>query len=454
MQAISVLAFVVAILALFAGLTLAIGTSKSQRGQGVMFFLASLCAAIWVVAIGIFISLPNNAESNAIAPIVVGVIYSAAIPMMIFMMAFLASRMTVGKISIIVFLIFGVVLLTLLWTNPSLLYSAIELGAEGGNRVVLRGDWYYWAYACFFVAIASITLGLVLYRIIRSESHNERAGLTVMMGGFFIAMIFCITGDIWLPMTRYDLIWWGPVSLCAIIVAYFYAALKYHTIVLSAKGLRFVSYLIITSFIAVVYMFIYILAANQIFHIEVSTSILVMNLVMILLLVAVVPLFAELSTIIRSLLSAESVDAKKVFRKYNKLIVQDPPLRDLATFLADNLNFDYIGIVVNGQIYGSRVLYAPDEIADKLPLLASNEDEIWLNINSIEGLATAFADRDLKIVAPLKNGRGQTFGYLLVGKPLGKEELEKEDLATLEVTLNLIGTGVDSKLHLRVANGK
>lgn len=452
MYSVSISIFVIAMLAVMAGITLALGVRREQRGQGVMFCMAAVFGAIWASAISVFLILPDTARGNAIAPSVVLTIYSSAIFMMIFMMAFLTSRMRLGRVAIIVFLMYGVALLTLLWSDPSLLYHSITLGGEQGyNSVGLVNGWYYAAYSCFLVAIASITLGLTLYRIIRSEVRNERAGLTVMMGGFFIAMIFCVIFDIWLPPTRYDLIWLGPVSICAIVCAYFYAALKFHTIVLSSKGMRFLSYLIIVFFVAAIYIFVYSMATKYILHTEVEGEILIANMAMVLLLVAVVPLLSELSSVVKSMLSPSDVDLKTTVVEFNKMVAGNPNLRDVATFIANRLNFEYVGLVLNGQIYGSDFLYEPDQLVaalHKLPPPARGK--VWQDFTADPELKQLFHDHRLTAVAELKNAHGQAFGYILIGMPLGKEKLDKSDLYVSENTLNVVGAIIDSKLHLRI----
>ena len=452
MYSVSIMVFVIAVLAVFAGITLALGVRREQRGQGVMFFFAALFGAIWASAIAVFLFLPNSARGQAIAPSTVLVIYSAAIPMMIFMMAFLTSRMRLGRIALVIFLMYGVVLLTLMWSDPSLLYDKITLSdTPGGNSVSLVNGWYYLVYSCFLVAIASITLALTLYRIIRSDARNERAGLTVMMGGFFIAMIFCVIFDIWLPMFRYDLIWLGPVSLCAIICAYFYAAIKFHTIVLSSKGMRFLSYLVIIFFVSTIYIFVYVMATKYILHVEIDGEILVANMVMVLLLVAVVPLLSELSFVVKSLLSPSDVDLKTTVVDFNQLITKNPTMRDLATFIADRLNFEYVGLVMGGQIYGSGFIYEPDELVAALGQLPPAPlGKVWQDFQSVPELKRLFKEHRLTAVAQLKNAHGQAFGYLLIGMPLGKDALDKADLYVSENTINVVSAIIDSKFHLRV----
>ena len=452
MYSVSISIFVIAVLAVFAGITLALGVRREQRGQGVMFFFAALFGAIWAAAIAIFLLLPNDTRGEALAPSTVLVIYSAAIPMMVFMMAFLTSRMRMGRIALIVFLIYGVILLTLLWSNPGLLYDSITLSNEAGqNSVNLVEGWFYLAYSCFLVAIASITLALTLFRIIRSDARSERAGLTVMMGGFFFAMIFCVVFDIWLPTFRYDLIWLGPVSLCAIVLAYFYAALKYHTIVLSSKGLRFLSYLIIISFVATIYIFVYVMATKYILHVDIGGEVLIANMVMVLLLVAIVPLLSELSTVVKSMLSPSDVDIKNTVVEFNKMVASDPSLREVAEFVANRLNFEYVGLVINGQIYSSGFLYQPNELVAALKFLPpAAKGTVWQNYANVPELKKLFQEHRLTAVAELKNAHGEAFGYILYGMPLGKDRLDKADLYVPENTLNVLSAIIDSKLHLRV----
>ena len=450
MNYIAILLFVFAALVIFTGIVIALGVRREQRGQGVMFLLATLCAAVWIIAIGVFMILKDDAQGALTAPATVLVLYSAPLLMMIFMMAFLASRLRLGRVFLVVFLVYAVVLLTLLWSNPSLLYSAITLGGDY-NSVALTSGWFYLAYSAYMVAVWSITLGLVLFRILRSQHQNERAGLVVMACGYFIVSIFCTYFNVILPTTRYDLIWVGPLTICILFCAYFYAAIRYHTIALSTKGLQLLSYLVITAVISEAYILIYMLAAEYIFQIELSDEMFVTNLALAFILVTIVPLFSGLSSVVKSLLHSGDTGSRQFMLDYNQSVVSDFSLRDLATAIANRYNFDYIGFVVNGQIYGSHVLFEPDRLVTALKAIPSaSVGQVWQDFSQTKSAQRELAERDLQAVAELKNARGQAYGFLLVGMPLGKDTLEKSDLRALENTLNIFSTGIDSKLHLRV----
>lgn len=198
-----------------------------------------------------------------------------------------------------------------------------------------------------------------------------------------------------------------------------------------------------------IYMLIFYLIFTTLFKIpNPSTSVLVLNFLMIVIVLLLMPVIREVSAVLRSMIMVGQVDIAYVVKKLNHLASKNVDLRDLAGFLADHLHFAYVGFIINDRLYGSKPLaMTADEIKKISGMKAARGGDVWQEPS--KAVQEVLNTLDLKAVAELRNAKGKAFGQLIVGKPLGKSSFERRDLIQLEMIINLVATVIDSEKHLR-----
>lgn len=446
MSLISILLIATAVLTVSSGLISLIGSSRVDRGRAAWLLASNVGAVIWALSIGIYLALPVTAEE--IAPTVIMGIYTGAMLMSTALLGHMVWQYRWGKFATLFFIAWAVVLAVLILNDTSILYTSFEL-SNAGNTVHLVNGWYYWIYTIFFVLNISSFLVATYYHALKAASKRAKEGDYILLGGLTISGALSAVFDLILPiMGRYDLIWVGPLSVSISMLAYFYAILKYRIVSVSARWLRVMAYMVIMSAGAAIYMILFYLIFTALFKIpNPSTSILVLNFLMIIIVLLLMPVINEVKASIGSLISVGQVDIVYVIKKLNHLATRNVDLRDLAGFLADHLHFAYIGFVINGRLYGSKSLAMSSQELSSITHLRQTTNEVWQVPNKT--VQKTFDELGLYAVAELRNAKGKTFGQLLVGKPLGKATFERRDLLQLEMIINLVATVIDSEKHLR-----
>lgn len=447
MSLISVLLFATAILTVLTGFMTVMGASKSDRKHSVWFCVAAIASAVWAISIALFLALPEDAE--AMAPSVIMAIYVGALFLSPSMLGYTSWKYKVGKILTVASLTVGCTLGIILVCNHDLLYSGFTL-SRVGNSVQLINGWFYWVYMFYFIFVMSAFCCMTYYRARHASAKRIKTGMYVLLDGMIPAAICSAVFDLILPLwVRYDLIWVGPLSISITVIAFFYTAIKYRIISIATRWLHVMAYVVILSAGTAIYMVIFYIIFTALFKIpNPSTSILVLNFIMIVIVLLLMPVIQEANASIRSLIQTGQVDIAYVVKKLNHLATRNVDLRDLAGFLADHLHFAYIGFIVNGRVYGSKSLaLSPAELSGITHLRPSTRSEIWQELNKT--VQKTFDELGLYAVAELRNAKGKPFGQIIVGKPLGKSNFEHRDLLQLEMIINLVATVIDSEKHLR-----
>ncbi len=446
MSLVSILLFATAVLTILTGFMTVMGSSKADRKHSVWFFVSACASAVWAISIAIFLALPVDAE--AVAPVVILFIYLSALLVSPSMLGYTSWKYTAGKILTCTSLLAGCILGGILIGNQDLLYEGFSL-TYNGNSVQLINGWFYWLYMSYFVIVMSLFCCMTYYRARHATNKRIKTGMYVLLGGMIPAAICSAVSDLILPLwVRYDLIWVGPLSISITVIAFFYAALKYRIISIVTRWLKVMAYVVIMLAGAAIYMVLFYIIFTALFKIpNPSTSVLVLNFLMIVIVLLLMPVIQEISASVRSMILVGQVDIAYVIKKLNHLATRNVDLRDLAGFLADHLHFAYIGFVINGRLYGSKSLAISSAELNSIAHLKPATGEIWQVPNKT--VQKAFDELGLKAVAELRNAKGKPFGQLLVGKPLGKSTFERRDLIQLEMIINLVATVIDSEKHLR-----
>lgn len=452
MSLVSILMVVTAVLALLSGLVFLLGSSKADRGRGVWVFMIALGCAMWTLGCGSFLALPPDASESLTLWALFG-IYVGGMVLAFSVLVYAAwwcrnSKARIfGRIYVVICALLMIFLAIEVVHDQSLLYTGVSL-SYGGNAALLYWGWYYVAYCLFYVVVFAGFLAFQLINARHARAKRVRRGDYVLFFGFLIGAAVSGFFNLLLPVTDYSLIWVGPLSLNVVLVSFFFVALKYRTVSISARWLQILAYGVTLLAGVAAYMVIFYLVFTALFKIPSPTSsILILNFLMIVIVLLLMPVIMEVNSALKSIVQVGQVDIAYVIRKLNHLATKNVDLRDLAAFLADHLHFAYIGFIINGRLYGSKALAMSPEELSKIAHLKQTTHGLWQEPS--KSVQAIFDELGLKAVAELKNAKGKTFGQIVVGKPLGKSSFERRDLIQLEMIINLVATVIDSEKHLR-----
>ncbi len=447
----SILLIATAVLSLISGVIFLVGTSKGNRWPGFWIFMVSLGCTIWTAGCGIFLSLPVNAESVAIWPVLC--IYLGGILLALSVLVYAAWWCPLGKYRILSRLyvigcsIFAAFLSVILLYDKSVLYDGITL-SNAGNSVQLYWGWYYFSYCLLFVLMFCGFWVCQFISARHARTKNARKSAYILFFGFLVTALISGFYNILLPPSDYSLIWVGPLSMDIVLLAFFYSTLRYRMISVSLNWLKALAYGVTILSGVIIYMVIFYIIFTALFKIpNPSAAVLVLNFIMIVIVLLLMPVINEINAALRSMIAVGQVDIGYVIKKLNRLASKNVDLRELAGFLADHLHFAYIGFVINGRLYGSKALALSSEELKQITSLKTAKGGVWQEPS--KSVQKIFDEVNLKAVAELHNAKGKVFGQMLVGKPLGKSSFERRDLIQLEMIINLVASVIDSEKHLR-----
>ena len=446
MSLISILLFTIAIMSFSFGLLTLIGASRVDRLRSAWFCFATIGAAMWAISIAVFLSLAPDATS---AEFWIYGIYVPPMLMLVGLLGYVSWQYKSGKVLTVISCLLMVVLATLLLTDKTLLYQSYDL-TIAGNIVNLTRGWFYPAYMAFFFLADPLFLFYAWSTVRHARNKHIKNGTLILMIGFGITGVVTLVVDLVLPLLGiYSWIWIGPLFISVTIAMYFYAILKFHMISVASRWLQIATYAVVGLTSVAVYMILFYTIFTTLFKIpNPSTSVLVLNFLMIVIVLLLMPVIREVNAVLRSMVMVGQVDIAYVIKKLNKLATKNIDLRDLAAFLADHLHFAYIGFVVNGRLYGSKALaVSADELVKITKLKDAPGNGVWQE--PTKEVQKILDELNLKAVAELKNAKGKAFGQLIVGKPNGKTSFERRDLVQLEMIINLVAAVIDSEKHIR-----
>lgn len=312
------------------------------------------------------------------------------------------------------------------------------------NTKIQMGRFYFGIAFFALVVILLITI-LVMYK----KAKRTRAGRglkmsawTLLLAGGLGAVAFFL-----LPIFGIDVEWSAPFITAAIFVMLYFATLKYRMVLLSNKMLKLWSYIVMATAAIFAYMLLFYLIATYLFHINIAAEVIAMNLVMIIIVVIIFPIWHELNTEVDSLISTQKVDLTYVIKKLNGLATQNVKYSKLAEFLAEHLHFRHIWLIVNGRVYGTKTINMSQEQLVELSVLEpKDEKSVWLQ--PVGQTKKWLEQEEVVAIAELRDAKGEPFGRILVGRPLGKISFEKRDLAEIEMIINIVASVVDSRERL------
>lgn len=294
-----------------------------------------------------------------------------------------------------------------------------------------------------------VLVGLLGLRLVKTRSKRERRKMIFIGVDLFAMGVGLLAFGLILPWSKgEEWLAGAPLTLGVGLVGLYYAVLRFRIIKLSARWLRFLSYVILMAGASIVYMFIFYLVFTYIFKVtELPGMVFVLNYVMITVVMCLFPVVNEIGGGVSSLIRRGQVDLTFIVKRLNKMAPEDVDLNELADFLADHLHFNYIGFIVGGKLYGSKPVMATEAELRPLMELGDPEYGIW---QELDGVAKILADNlEVKAVAELRDGKGRSFGQILVGRPLGKLGFERRDLIQIETIVNLVAAMIDTRARRR-----
>lgn len=439
MRLIAMLLVTVSVLTLLSGLAVFCGASKGDRSRSAWFFLATIFATVWMASITIFlVATPDMAEFMALP---VDWTYISSVFIDIALLGYISWRYKTGKIATVFFTIAGIILACFIIYNPSQLYTDIII-TNAGNSLATNFGPFYFVYIAFFCTLVPAVIFALLHRIIKSSSQRIRSSDLILLVGFAISGTMSLVFNLILPLWTWNYIWVGPLAIGITILAFYYSVLRYHALNLSSRWLKVLSYIIIITTSAVVYMVIFSVIFAALFKGSTpSTEVIVLNFIMIVIVLLLTPAVNEISMLIHALMSNQKIDMLYIIKKLSRISPQGTNIQEIAAFLAEHMHFDYIGITIDGKVYGSDSRTIPEDSIKLVESLGDPERGVW---QEFDETTEVWQKLDLSAVAALRTASGKTFGQVMVGKPRGKNNFTRRDLVQVETIINLAAVIIDS----------
>lgn len=443
MQLIIILLIAVSVLTLLSGIAVISGVKKGDRFQAFLFFFISLFAVCWSLSIGIFLSLPETTSPETAKLSAFG-IYLPALFMSWGLAIYPIHKYKIGKFAMVFYAIFGLVLFIAPIIDTSFLYSSITLSESTGNVVHLQHNAYNYAYMAYFITTCLIYMIGFLYNAKRARSPQIKKANLMVLVGFTITGVIALIFDVVLSfLGKYDTIWAGPLAMCFAWVFHYYAILRYRLLNLSGRWLKTLSHIIIMSLAAIVYLTIFFIIFIALFKIpSPSSSVIILNIIMIAIVLLLFPALNEVSSYVRSIASVQDIDMVYLVKKLSLLSKEYINYHEFANFLADHLHFQYVGLLIDNKLYSSHASKLSSSELNKLGNLKIKPDDIWVNLGK-ETKAT-FEKHGIEAIAELRDPKGKSVGRILLGRPLGNINFSNRDMKSLETALILIAHTIEA----------
>lgn len=437
MQLTTLLLVIVAILTALSGIAVISGAHKGDRTQAFLFFFTTMAALVWAVGIGIFLSLPEDASPEIVKTIIC-MTYIGAPVMCWGLMAYTCHKYLPGKISMAILGVICLTFIVMILTNSNLLYSGYSLSEVTGNIVHVQQNTFYILYGAYhFVAVVLYMVGLCFAIRSAKSASIRKANLMVLIGFSITGMLALIFNFVLPYFGEYDTVWVGIFAMSIAWIFHYYAILRYRLLDLSSPWLKGFSKVIVLSLAAITYLVIFFAIFAALFRVTVpSMQVVALNMLMIIAVMLLFPALNELSTYVGSLAATDEVDVSYIVKKLTKLVGYDVNLVELASFLRDHLHFQYVGFVMNGEVYGSGKMKISPETIENIGKLKKNDDEIWLEPD--EELNKVLRKLGIIAIAELRDSKGKIVGQVLFGKSSGHFDLEDRDLVPIEIVMQVI----------------
>ena len=304
MQLIAILLATVSILTFLSGVIVFFGSSKGDRIRSAWYFLAAIFATVWMVSISFF--LTAGTDSVGIIDWHVKWTFSSAILLDASFLGYVSWKEKYGKPLTLSFLLFGLIICSLIFIAPEHLYSDIVL-AKTGNSVILNMAPLYFSYNAFFAVIVPAIVFSLFRQFRRSTSFRRRRSDIIIATSFGISSLITLICNLVLPILgNWNLIYLGPLALAITILALYYSILRFKMLNLSSIWLRVFSYIVAIASLAIVYMVIFAVIFAALFKGSTpSIEVIILNFIMILIFLCLVPTINRFFSHINNLITTK-----------------------------------------------------------------------------------------------------------------------------------------------------
>lgn len=440
MELITILLSIVSVLAVLSGLAILIGVGKKDRAKAAIFFVGNLSALVWTFSIVKLLTLP--ADSYDYARTLVPIVYISVCLMMSTLVGYFCYDYKVGKPFFILTLILTAIIGTLIVTMPGDFYSDMVINGFS-NKLVFENCALYYAYIGVCAVMVAGLIGGALGKILtsRKDKHMNTRGYIILAVGLGLTGGLAGVFDLALPLLgNYSLIWVGPLSMSAAILFHYYVVLRYKILELKGRSLKALTYAVMISIVAVIYMCVFFVIFSAMFHgASPSSEVLLLNFIMATVMILLIPAFNEVSAELGSFVSNDTINLPHIVKKLGRVKSSHMKVEvgEIATFLADHLHFDNIWIMKGDRLWGSHEAGVPKEAASTIQSLGRPENGIWQELP--EKQKQQLSEWGVKAVAELSDSHGKPCGQIIFGKSLGKNSLLKQDLSEIEIVTRLVG---------------
>ena len=168
---------------------------------------------------------------------------------------------------------------------------------------------------------------------------------------------------------------------------------------------------------------------------------------MILIVILSQPATNEMGMYIRSLISHQQIDLAYIVKKLSRINPKKADLKDIASFLAEHMHFEYVGFHIDHQLYSSSNNFKiSPELIKEISEMGEPEDGIW---QDFKGNPEIWKESNICAVAALRDGHGKTYGQLIIGNPKNKNKFARRDLVEIETIIDLTSVIIESKRNIQ-----
>ncbi len=259
MQLIRALLIAAATVVILSGFSVFFGSRNQEKSSAKRFLIAALGAALWTIAITIFLQMPD-ASSNFVHFIITCVIAGVTI-CDIGLLAFLSYGYRGGRLLTILFTIGGTLLVGLLAYDSSLFYSGYDLNGSY-TRIFVDHNWHFFTLIAYFFLISITFSSYLMRRIEETKNPKLKTGLKVFLIGLSIGGILALIFNLILLTSVPSLVWIGPLATVISIVSFYYSVAKFGTLNVSSKWMKAMAGVILVGIATIIYLLVFYIISN------------------------------------------------------------------------------------------------------------------------------------------------------------------------------------------------
>lgn len=441
MQLITTLLYAVAVLAFLTGVSILLGATKQSRPSAVWFFVATLGAAVWSAAIATFLKLPET--SADLTPLLVTGIIAGITLTDVAMLGYTAWSSRAGKFLTAIFAILGAAIVAIIAYNPDLFYTNVTFGTDYNTIYTVR-TWYFYALIAYFFVISMVYSTFLAETIKHTKNKGAKNGLRLFRSGLAVGGILALIFDLLLLSSHPHLAWIGPMAVSISVITFYYSIVRYKILALKGDWINILSYIILIIAGGILYLLAFYAVFKAIFRVaSPSGEMLVFNLIMVAIILLLMPAINEVTSMIRAYLPNLPIDMGYVTRKLN-LLDKNVDLKELASFLAQQLKFEYAGILLGERLYGSRDIDISSDDLKEIAKLKPPKSGLWENLGERRA-----SDDQVSRIAVLKNSKGEVYGQVLLGRATSGRQLSRKELVEIEMAISLVAIILDEDSSIR-----